>query len=152
MAAKLVIIDEKVRFLFLNVREKSYIRDEMAAHNELGKWGEAEAADYLRRQGYVIRDVDWRFGKRDLDIVAVTEDAQCLVFVEVKTRSSADLQQPEQAVTPRKIRNLAIAANAYVRSVAGNFRVRFDIISVVGSKDKVESIEHIEDAFNPLLR
>ena len=29
--------------------------------------------------------------------------------------------------------------------------MRFDIISIVGSKDKVEAIEHIEDAFNPLL-
>lgn len=80
--------------------EKPYICAEMAAHNELGKWGEAEAAEYLRRHGYVIRDTDWRFGKRDLDIVAVTEDAQCLVFVEVKTRKSDKVQTPRGGHTP----------------------------------------------------
>lgn len=151
MVAKLQNIGEKVELLFRNVAEKPYICAEMAAHNELGKWGEAEAAEYLRRHGYVIRDTDWRFGKRDLDIVAVTEDAQCLVFVEVKTRKSDKVQTPVQAVTRQKIRNLAIAANAYVKTVAGDFQLRFDIISIVGSKDKVEAIEHIEDAFNPLL-
>ena len=73
------------------------------------------------------------------------------MFVEVKTRKSDEVQTPARAVTRQKIRNLAIAANAYVKTVAGDFQVRFDIISIVGSKDKVEAIEHIEDAFNPLL-
>ena len=131
--------------------EKPYIRVTMAIHNELGKWGEAEAAEYLRAHGYVVRDIDWRFGRRDLDIVAMTADAQTLVFVEVKTRSTDDLLKPEEAVTPRKIRNLAIAANAYVKTVEGDFRLRFDIISIVATKGGTKTIEHIEDAFNPLL-
>ena len=49
--------------------------DSMAEHNDLGKWGEAEASRYLESKGYAILDRDWRFGKRDLDIVALSEDA-----------------------------------------------------------------------------
>ena len=42
----------------------------MAAHNELGKWGEDTAADYLQRNGYTIIERDWKSGHRDLDIIA----------------------------------------------------------------------------------
>ena len=56
----------------------------MAAHNDLGKWGEDLAADYLRDKGYVIIDRDWKSGHHDLDIVA--KEDETLVIVEVKTR------------------------------------------------------------------
>lgn len=58
----------------------------MAEHNELGKWGEDEAARFLQRKGFSILERDWRVGKRDLDIIALKEDGKLLVFVEVKTR------------------------------------------------------------------
>ena len=32
----------------------------MAEHNDLGKWGEDEAALYLEDEGYTIIDRDWR--------------------------------------------------------------------------------------------
>ena len=53
----------------------------MAEHNDLGKWGEVEASRYLESKGYAILDRDWRFGKRDLDIVALSEDACTMVVV-----------------------------------------------------------------------
>ena len=43
----------------------------MAEHNDLGKWGEDLAVDYLQRKGYVILERDWRSGHRDLDIIAL---------------------------------------------------------------------------------
>lgn len=87
----------------------------MAEHNELGKWGEDEATLYLENEGYVVIDRDWKTGKRDLDILAVSPDGKTLVVVEVKTRSGEEYQQPEEAVDARKMRNLAIAANTYVK-------------------------------------
>ena len=42
----------------------------MAAHNELGKWGEEMAAEYLQQKGYRIIERDWRSGNRDIDIIA----------------------------------------------------------------------------------
>ena len=123
----------------------------MAEHNELGKWGEDEAALYLEDEGYVIIDRDWKIGKRDLDILALSPDGKTLVVVEVKTRSGDEYQQPEEAVDGRKMRNLAIAANAYVKEHQVDKKLRFDIISVVGVGHQVEHLEHLKDAFNPML-
>lgn len=123
----------------------------MAEHNDLGKWGEDEAALYYEDRGYEILERDWKVGKRDIDLIALTEDKDTLVFVEVKTRQNNDLQEPEEAVDVKKMRNLAIAANAYVKLHGLDMDVRFDIISVIGTCSCVESIECFEDAFNPLL-
>ena len=123
----------------------------MAEHNDLGKWGEDEAALYYEDRGYEILERDWKVGKRDIDLIALTEDKDTLVFVEVKTRQNNDLQEPEEAVDVKKMRNLAIAANAYVKLHGLDMDVRFDTISVIGKCSCVESIECFEDAFNPLL-
>ena len=123
----------------------------MAEHNELGKWGEDEAALYLEDEGYVIIDRDWKIGKRDLDILALSPDGKTLAVVEVKTRSGDEYQQPKEAVDGRKMRNLAIAANAYVKEHQVDKELRFDIISVVGVGHQVEHLEHLKDAFNPML-
>ena len=82
----------------------------MAQHNDLGKWGEEQAATFLERKGYTICDRDWRAGHRDLDIIALNEDQTILVIVEVKTRTSAELNEPEEAVNRKKIRNIGNAA------------------------------------------
>lgn len=123
----------------------------MAEHNDLGKWGEDEAALYYEDRGYEILERDWKVGKRDIDLIALAEDKDTLVFVEVKTRQNNDLQEPEEAVDVKKMRNLALAANAYVKLHGLDMDVRFDIISVIGKCSCVESIECFEDAFNPLL-
>lgn len=123
----------------------------MAEHNELGKWGEDEVTLYLENEGYVVIDRDWRDGKRDLDILAVSPDGKTLVVVEVKTRSGEEYQQPEEAVDAKKMRNLALAANTYVKEKQVDRELRFDIITVVGVEHQVKRIEHLVDAFNPLL-
>lgn len=123
----------------------------MAAHNELGKWGEEKAADYLRTQGYTIVERDWRSGARDIDIIARTPDNATLVFVEVKTRKSKDVLRPEDAVTPSKARNIALSANNYVKMMHIDSLLRFDIISIVGTNDQNMRLKHIADAFNPML-
>ena len=123
----------------------------MAEHNELGKWGEDEAACYLEDEGYTIIDRDWKIGRRDLDIVAMSPDGDTLVIVEVKTRTEEEYQKPEEAVDKRKMRNLAVAANAYAKECKIDKNMRFDIISIVGKGHQVENLEHLKDAFNPML-
>ena len=123
----------------------------MAEHNDLGKWGEDEAVLYLEDQGYTIVDRDWRLGRRDLDILAYTPDGNTLVVVEVKTRTGEDFLQPEEAVTRSKMRNLAIAANAYVKERQVDKELRFDVISIVGCAHQVKSLQHLKEAFNPML-
>lgn len=117
----------------------------------MGKWGEDEAVLYLEDQGYVIIDRDWKIGRRDLDIIAASPDGSMLVIVEVKTRTDEEYQQPEEAVTCGKMKNLAIAANAYVKECNVDKELRFDVISIVGCGRHVKSIQHLKDAFNPML-
>ena len=117
----------------------------MAAHNELGKWGEQAAIDYLLQRGYDILERDWKSGHRDLDIIAM--DGDTLVFVEVKTRSNRDYMDPVEAVGYQKIRNLQQAANHYVKYRHADCDIRFDIISVVGSEGAEPEIDHLKDAF-----
>ena len=123
----------------------------MAQHNELGKWGEEQAAAFLKDKGYTICDRNWRDGHRDLDIVALNEDQTTIVFVEVKTRTSAELQEPETAVDKKKIRRIANAAHRYLKQSDADYDVRFDIISVTGTDHSNVKIDHIINAFNPLL-
>lgn len=123
----------------------------MARHNDVGKWGEDLAADYLRNHGYILRDRDWRYGHRDLDLVVLSPDTTTLVFVEVKTRTSDIVLSPMDAIDRRKIRNIGLAANDYVKLHDVREELRFDIISIVGENADVATVEHIVDAFNPLL-
>ena len=125
----------------------------MAQHNDVGKWGELHALDILDREGYILIETDWRppRGHRDLDIIAYTPDRRVIVFIEVKTRSRRQAMLPEDAVDRKKILNLQHAANQYIKMFNIVEEVRFDIISIIGEDNNVESYEHIVDAFNPNL-
>ena len=94
-------------------------------------------------------ETNFRGKSGEIDIIAKQRDF--LVFVEVKTRRNDVYLQPEEAVNTTKMRNIAIAANAYVKQNMIDCEIRFDIISVIGMRPHVESIDWIEDAFNPLL-
>ncbi|MCF2646087.1 MULTISPECIES: YraN family protein [Prevotellaceae] len=123
----------------------------MARHNELGKWGEQYAADYLQSIGYDIIERDWRIGHRDIDIIARTGDGTTVVFVEVKTRTSDVVTKPDDAVDIKKIRNIGYAANNYIKTKGIVDEVRFDIISIIGNNKENAQLEHIIEAFNPCL-
>ena len=114
----------------------------MAAHNEFGLEGEDKAVNYLIKEGYLILDRNWKSGRKELDIVAQKDGT--LVVVEVKSRKSAKYGSPEDAVTPTKIRNTILAADAYIRYNRIDLPVRFDIISIVSNSDVINLIE---DAF-----
>ena len=120
----------------------------MAMHNDLGRWGEDKATDYLIKKGYRICNRDWHYGHRDIDIIALKNNV--LAIVEVKTRRNDTFMQPELAVDHRKVRSLMIAANAYVKSYRIDYELRFDIIAVTGVDDNSCVINHIESAFTPL--
>jgi len=120
----------------------------MAAHNDLGKWGEHKAEEFLRTRGYRIVEHNWRYGHRDIDIVAAKDDV--LVIVEVKTRRNNLFTEPEDAVDWQKIRSLSVAANAFVKRYRIDMEVRFDVITVIGDIEGECQINHIEDAFLPI--
>ena len=115
----------------------------VAEHTLLGRWGEEQAAAYLRGKGYAIIEHDWQSKHRDIDLIALHNGTT--VFVEVKTRRDTRYTTPEQAVDWRKRLHLRRAINHYLHYRKINSPTRFDIISVVGVPGNTPVIKHIED-------
>ncbi|MCZ8196249.1 MAG: YraN family protein [Flavobacterium sp.] len=116
----------------------------MAEHNELGKFGEELAVEFLQQNGYEILETNWTFQKAEIDIIAQKENI--LAVVEVKTRSSIEFGLPQDFVKPKKIQLLVKAINEYVISNDLDVEVRFDIIAIY-KEDKEYKLDHIEEAF-----
>ncbi len=116
----------------------------MATHNDLGAKGESEAKLFLINNGYQVLETNWHCGNYEVDIIAQKKDV--LSFCEVKSRSSAYFGEPESFVTKQKQHNLIKAASIYAERHNWQGEIRFDIISILFSKDQSQ-INHIEDAF-----
>ncbi|SFN51183.1 putative endonuclease [Bizionia echini] len=116
----------------------------MAHHNELGDLGEQLAAEYLQAKGYAILERNYRFQKAEIDIIARHNNQ--LICVEVKTRNSDFFGDPQEFVTPGKVKLLVKAMDAYVTENDIDLESRFDIIAVLKNKT-TETISHYENAF-----
>jgi putative endonuclease len=118
----------------------------MAKHNLTGKEGEEIAAAFLKAKGYEIVEMNKRFGRAEIDIIAKIGNEY--VFVEVKTRSSDHFGFPEEAITKRKITLMGKAAEQFSIEKSDGLEIRFDLISLVLGNKK-HDIVHVEDAFFP---
>ncbi|MDP6922197.1 MAG: YraN family protein [Lutibacter sp.] len=116
----------------------------MATHYELGKKGEAIAADFLQKKGYRILERNWRFQKAEVDILAFKNGL--LVAVEVKTRTDTYFGNPQDFINRAKIERLVTAVDAYIQLRQLVVSVRFDIVALVKNGPSFQ-IEHLEDAF-----
>jgi putative endonuclease len=114
---------------------------------QLGESGEAIAARALRRAGYRILAERYACPEGEIDLVA--RDRDTLVFVEVKTRSSADRYPPGEAVHRRKQRQVARVAQHYLAVTrAGDVPCRFDVVAITVPEDGgAPQVELIRDAF-----
>lgn len=122
----------------------------VALRNDTGKGGEERAAEYLVTRGYVVRDVNWRNGKYELDIVAYKDGV--LVVVEVRPVHRSSICVPKMRLRGLSAVVSSEPADAYVRHYDLPFDVRFDVIALIKKNDGTYDIEHIEDAFFPTLR
>lgn len=119
----------------------------MASHNQLGKWGENIAVELLVTKGYAIKEVNWKSGHYEIDIIATQGNR--IIFVEVKTRRTPDYD-PLYAVDRRKKLHMVRSAHAYLLMNDLPFEVQYDIVTIIGDQYNYE-IEHIPDAFIPAL-
>ena len=119
----------------------------MASHNVTGLKGEAIAKKHLEDKGYVILEMNWRYRRAEVDLIALKDST--LIFLEVKTRSSTGYGEPEDFVTGSKQALLESAAEEYIYKINHNDEIRFDIISILFDKFEHYTINHIEDAFWP---
>jgi len=115
----------------------------------MGAKGEELAAGLLERKGYLILEKRYRYGKKEIDIIA--RDKRTLVFVEVKSRSRQGALPPYLSVNIRKQSRILKVAKAYLVShpLSEGTEVRFDVISVIISPDGKHNVEHMIDAFKP---
>ncbi len=120
----------------------------MAQHNDLGRWGEQVAEEFLRAKGFAILYKNYRTGRLELDLV-VQDCPSEIVIVEVKTRSTVLWQDPLASVGKQKQKHLIRAGHQLLHRLnAVDAAVRFDLISVVGTPQDYK-VSHIEDAFYP---
>ena len=104
-----------------------------AKHLLLGRKGERIACRRLLRDGFDILARRWRGRRGELDIIAFEDDL--LVFLEVKTRASAQYGEPWEFVDPQKQLILQRTADEFIAEYdLGQYAYRFDIVSVIGGE------------------
>jgi len=121
----------------------------MAESHDLGKAGEDQAAEHLKKSGYRILKRNWTSGKNEIDIIAENKDF--IVFVEVKTRTESLLIPVGDIVSREKQKSIIQCADKYIKWYNVPKECRFDVIIVIKTGDNYK-IDHIEDAFYPTLR
>ena len=109
---------------------------------EIWTRGEVAAKRYLEEKGYRILDENYAGRMGEIDLIA--KDGEVVVFLEVKARESTAFGYPIEAVTPQKVRKIALTAQQYlVQKRMLGASVRFDVIEVLYGE-----INHVENAFS----
>ena len=120
----------------------------MARVNLLGAWGEAQAAEYLRKKRYEIVAAGYRSRFGEIDLIVCNK--KYLVFVEVKLRKSDDFAKAMEYVDRRKQDKIRVTASMYLSQNPTVLQPRFDVIEIYapqGMETRKPTIYHMEDAF-----
>ena len=115
---------------------------------EFGKWGEQIAKEELLKKGLKFIASNFTFKNLEIDLVFEDKTTKEIIFIEVKSRTSLDYGEPEDAIDRKKQINLKTAASVFlkVNSEFRNHKKRFDMFSVLKSDNDVK-IKHSENAF-----
>lgn len=117
----------------------------MTSPEELGKKGEEIAVAYLIKEGYKIMARNWFSDHKEVDIIAKQGDE--IVIVEVKTREGDYFEEPWEAVSKRKIKNIVQVTDAWLNEKEIDLETRFDVISIIFSDDVNYELTHFPGAF-----
>jgi putative endonuclease len=115
-------------------------------HLRYGELGERAARRLLRRQGLKFLTANFRTERGEIDLIF--RDGDCLVFIEVKTRSSEEWSRPAAAVDRERRQRLTRAGLDYLRRLRNPaVKVRFDIVEVLLESGEVREIRHLPNSF-----
>ncbi len=115
-------------------------------HLRRGRLGERAAQQHLQAQGLKFLTANFRSEHGEIDLVFRDDD--CLVFIEVKARSSEEWARPAAAVDARKRRLLSLTAEDYLRKLADRrVKWRFDVVEVLLAQGEVREVRQIINAF-----
>jgi putative endonuclease len=121
----------------------------LPAHLERGQRGEQVARAHLEAAGMICLTTNFRCRYGEIDLIC--RDRDCLVFVEVKTRSRTSWGRPSDAVDPKRQRRLSRAALEYLRRIDHPpVKARFDVVEVFLQANAMHEIGHLPNAF-PLV-
>ena len=117
--------------------------------NALAKWGEKRAQKFLKKQGCTTLAKNYLCKTGELDLVMAETDGT-IIFVEVKTRSTEDFAEPEDAITTSKKQRMSRAAQYFLNSYnIENQPCRFDVVTIKIDQMSRETVKHYENAFTP---
>ena len=103
------------------------------------------ASKFLKEKGYSILETNYKTHLGEIDIIALDKD--CIVFIEVKTRTDEAFGAPSEAVTLKKQEKYYKVASEYLqRNKKLDSICRFDVIEIM-FLDEIPEIEHIKNAF-----
>jgi putative endonuclease len=118
----------------------------VGAKDAVGRYGENVAARHLVEAGLEVVARNWRCAAGEIDIVA--REGGVVVICEVKTRSSTAFGAPAEAITPVKAARLRELALWWLREhPSGGAPVRFDVVSVLRSRQGAAAVQHLRGAF-----
>lgn len=120
----------------------------MGRNNLVGAWGEAYAAEYLRKKGYKVLANSYRSRFGEIDLIAQRKDV--LAFVEVKLRKSDVFAEAREFVSFSKQDRLKKTAAFFLADFGDTLQPRFDVIEIYapfGADTKKPVIIHLEGAF-----
>ncbi len=119
---------------------------EKPPHLRHGELGERAAKKQLKRQGLKFLTANFRSERGEIDLIF--RDRDCLVFIEVKTRSSEEWGRPAAAVDKERRGRLTRAALDYLRRLKNPpVKLRFDIVEVLLQDGAVREVRHLPNAF-----
>jgi putative endonuclease len=132
--------------VFLGFIQKWWHRPKRPTHLVYGELGECAAKKHLKRNGLKFLTANFRSPRGEIDLVF--REGDCLVFVEVKTRSSEEWQRPAAAVDTTRRRRLTRAGLDYLHLLKNPpVKVRFDIVEVLLDGGKVHELRHLPNSF-----
>jgi putative endonuclease len=118
-------------------------------HLQRGAHGERAAKKFLQRAGMKFLTANFASDHGEIDLIF--RDQDCLVFVEVKTRSSEEWARPAAAVDRRKKEAIVRTARAYLRMLQDEGVMpayRFDIVEVLlDETGEVREVRHLKQSF-----
>lgn len=110
-----------------------------------GNKGETIAMQHLKKLGFEILEMNYRFRHGEIDIIA--RDGETLVFCEVKMRLGDQFGDPEYAITQKKQRQIRKTAEGYLYEHELHQQdCRFDVVAIRMSRGAFD-INYIRNAF-----
>lgn len=115
-------------------------------HLRRGRVGEEAAKRHLQTRGLKYLTANFRSDRGEIDLVF--RDGDCLVFIEVKTRTAGGWVRPAGAVNARKRRLLSMTALDYLKRLPDRrVSIRFDIVEVLLTDGRVTDVRHLPNTF-----